>query len=345
MTFPLFIAFAVALVTSLSAAQIIAGIIIIAGLFRWKTAARWWAIALGYVLFFILLDASRNGLDGAFNALRNTWTILLAPAVVSIGKPNEWPKVQSALIYGFSFFSVIVIAQFWLGVEGRYGFHSSPYAAALLLIPISFFPSARPIWLLLAVAIVLLKSRFLIAAWFIAFLSFRAFGRKRLVIIAALLIFAFVILNPLRWSPDLMSHSSFVHRLVIWSQVTGDIAEAPFIGHGFEQFRGDTTVVSPEWRQVGVSRVTYRAYVENQENPHSGYLMMAHAAGLTGYLLMWTLFGAIFYFFRKDIGLGRVVAAHTLVIMIAALMDKTFFMTLPMLEYWFLLGWAIRLRT
>lgn len=335
----LFLLFAISLIVSLAAAQFFGAVIILCGIVALargnRVHSRLWMITGGYVALLAGLDFFKNGPIGIWHAVENTWPVFLVPSVATLASDALWPRIKNVMVYGFTISAVIVIVQFFFGIEGRYGFHSSPYVATLLLIPVSFILiPEKPMrgfslfcWIVIAMAIVVLNTRVLILAW-LAGLVFYSRFRFRLSVVAAVVIVAVVVVSsPVRWSLNYKSQTSLIHRLSIWSQVIDQISEKPIFGHGFEKFLADPNKAAPE----------YIYYLQNQPNPHSGYLMILHASGIVGYFLLWTFYGSLLYLCLSR---NRVAAANFVVIMIAALMDKTFFMTLPSLEHWFLVGWA-----
>jgi len=339
----LFALFSISLIVAFSAAQFFGVVIILVGMIafvRGNTAHKQlWLITGGYVLILACLDLITNGPMGVWRAVENTWTVFLIPSVATLASAEMWPRIRSVLVYGFTISAAIVVIQFFFGIQGRYGFHSSPYAATLLLIPVSFLiipeKSLRGLalvcWIIIAAAILVLNTRVLILAWLAGLLFYVRF-RFRLSVVAALVIVAIVIISsPNRWSLDLKNQTSLIHRLTIWSQVIDQVWEAPIVGHGFETFLADPKKAHP----------AYKYYLENQPNPHSGYLMILHASGIVGYFLLWGFYGALFFMCLR---INRVVAANFIVIMIAAFMDKTFFVTLSSLEHWFLVGWAFAMH-
>lgn len=347
---------------ALAGAEIGAGVLILAAAWQvWAGAATGtetrflWLAAIGYVAALTLMDAAQNGVDGFAQGMRATWVTLALPATATLATPRSRGVTLQLLQYGFAIAAIVFLHDFATvdpAVEGRYGFHTAPYAFAIMLAAPSWLAMIRhrirfldvAVWIVLAVAIFLVNTRGVILAWLAGsalFLAFFPRGQRiprRFLVLLVLLIAIFGVWKAQRWQlTDLAHQHSIQQRFAIWSQVLDEFADNPIFGHGFGRFRADPSRVDEP----------YRNYLENQTNPHSGYLMMLHAGGMIGFLLLWALYGSVFFLLlrRARSGGGEVIAlvaaSNIVAMMIGAFSDKTFFMTLPALENWFLAGLAI----
>lgn len=366
-------AFAVALAVSVAGAQIVAVLLLIAAATllpgRWQEREVRWALglALFYIVPLLLIGGAHDGWRGAGESLRHTWMCLLLPAAAILRPRLDryafcrfW--LFALLFAAFAFLVQYDVVGLWLSYRRgapeeaynsvwRYGFHRAPYISSLLFLLPSFIlvtaeklsGRGAALWLVFATAIVALNARGVIIAWAVTtgllllLPECRSILRRPAVLLAALLVLAvFVFAFFSRWNPFAeASQTSSEDRLVIWSQAIAEIEERPVFGHGFERFHPNPSRVRPQ----------YRHYLETQSNPHNGYLMIAHAAGLAGYAVLWVTMGGIFMQLWRARSQGDRLAlanaAGLIALALAALTDKSFFTTLPMLQFWFSAGLAL----
>lgn len=349
--------FAFLLVVSIAGASIGAGVVIVLAIFlgrRDSDVRLLWIISICFVAALALLDAAQNGMTGFQQALRETWTILVLPAAAALATERNRELSTRVLLYGFCGAAVVFLYFYATtdpAIEGHYGFHSAPYAFAIMLAAPSWLAMCRyrirfaeiALWMLLAVALFLVNTRGVIIAWLVGSALFLAFFPRekriprRVVALLLLLVLFFGAWKAQRWQLlDFEKQHSIQQRFAIWAQVIEEFGEQPIFGYGFNRFRADPSRVGEK----------YRSYLDNQTNPHSGYLMMLHAGGMFGFLLLWAVYASLFYLLLRRARIHRdtfalVAASNMLAIMIGAFGDKTFFMTLPVLQNWFLAGLAL----
>lgn len=362
-SFLLLALFILSLSLSLAAAQVLGGVLILAALGapgpgRGRVRSAWWVAAL-YVGALSAVSGLAAGLEGVVSGVRNTWPILIAPAAAVLGatqSPRSLHLLKRLLVLSLSLAAALFLVQWAVGdpaAEGRYGCHRSPYAFAMLLIPASLLVLADPgarrrgyaAWALLLAALIITKSRGPFLAWLtasavLAVVLAGSFRWRRLLVPGLLLVILLLLLMPSdRWELDLSRQYSVQHRLVIWNVIVPEIEERPWLGHGFDRF-----VADPQ------DAPQFADWLRNQTNPHNGYLMILHAAGAVGALILVVAYGTMLgmLFFRRrespDPALVAAAAAHLCGILVAALADKTFFVTLVMLQCWFLAGLALSTR-
>ncbi len=353
--------FVVSLLVSLALVQVVAALLVVSALLmpgaRSREEKLLWTVAAVYILALGTIAIGHDGAVGFLDALRRTWMILCAPAAASLAariEERQSRALRVLLVAGFTLSAVIFLGQWVTGdpaVTGRYGFHTSPYHAGLLMIPASLFLfMAVPLgglgasgWILMAVAMALINVRGTLVAWLTGMAviaAFRRFDRRllRRFAVVALLIFVVTaqILGIGRWGVwNLEGQSSIQKRLAVWGQVIGQWTERPLFGYGFDKFVSDPTRAAPR----------YVEFLTNETNPHSGYLMVLHAAGLAGFAVLWFAFGLVLKTLHARARDGQawalVAYANLVALLVAALSDKTFFATQPSLAAWFLAGFAL----
>jgi O-antigen ligase len=318
-------------------------------------------IALLYVLGLSLIGAWHDGFPGFCAGVRRTWPILSAPAVaslVSTAPPLRFGRLRPLFVHGFAATALLFLIQRATGdpaAAGRYGFHSAPYAFSLLLIPPAILVFVRPrirlfdiaAWGVLALAIIFVNIRGAILAWIVAtiaaFFAYPFEGKfpKRFVAAALVIGATLPVIGLDRWAVfDLEKQYSIQKRLVLWKLTLEEIGERPWLGHGFDRFKADP-LRSPIRREGFMT--------DTETNPHNGYLAIVHAAGLAGYVVLWTAYGAAFFVVaplrgrKQNLEWRTVAAANIVALLIAALSDKSFFITLSAIENWLLAGLAVGL--
>ncbi len=360
--FLLMSAFVLALAVSLAAAQVLAVLLVLVVLLGGapceRAARRLWVVAAGYVGLLTLVSGIAAGSEGVASGVRNTWPILVAPAVCQLAgtlDARAFAILKRLLIVSSVFVAVLFLLQWSLvdpAVYGRYGCHRSPYAFAMLLIPPSLLVLADPgarrrgyvAWAILVAALVITKSRGPFLAWLAAsagttVLLAGSFRWRRLVVPGLLLVLLLLLFMPRdRWElSDLSRQYSIQQRIVIWNVIVPEIAARPVLGHGFDRFVADPADAAPQ----------YADWLRDQTNPHNGYLMLLHGVGGVGALILVVAYGtmlAMLLFARRhafDAALTAVAAATLAGILVAAMADKTFFVTLVMLQAWLLVGLAL----
>jgi O-antigen ligase len=360
----------VALMVSLPAAQIAAGLVILYALFAFRSALTTQAapsiralaaIAFLYAIGMAFLGAWHDGFAGFGAGIRRTWPILCAPAVavlVSTTPPLSFGRLRPLIVYGFAATALLFLIQRATGdpaAEGRYGFHSAPYAFSLLLIPASILVFIRPrvrildiaVGAILGLAILLVNIRGAVVAWLAATIAaffaypFEKKFPKRIVAAALVVGASLPIVGLDRWAIfDLEKQYSIQKRLILWQMTLEEIRERPWLGHGFDRFKADPAQ-SPIQREGFLT--------DTETNPHNGYLVVVHAAGMAGYAILWVAYGAVFLIVaplrgqKRNIEWRTVAAANIIALLIAALSDKSFFITLSAIENWSLAGLAVGL--
>ncbi|MBL4888761.1 MAG: O-antigen ligase family protein [Candidatus Lindowbacteria bacterium] len=358
----LFIGLVVSFAVSLSTAQIFAGLLLVTAFLNVKS--RWYArevkimatLSFSYVILLTVISGINDGLMGILEGLHHTWTVTTGFSVAVLWPRFTFQKKFEIWIYPFVVAAVWYLVQYiWFGYSDvwKYGFHRAPYIFAILLIaPSLYMITINPptklesvIWIVFVTSIMALNSRGAILAWLVATLlilskyTFHYLLHRRAVwaFVGVILCF-FFFAAPSRWVKfDLAAHSSVRHRLVVWSEAIKAIGDKPMLGYGFKKFHPDYRVVKPE----------YQDYLRFESNPHNGYLMVLHATGVAGYIVMWTIYGSLalilirqFRYDRTD-RISLVAAANLLAIFVASLLDKTFFTTLPIFQAWSLAGLAV----
>lgn len=348
-------AFFISLPLSLSGAQILAAVLILASLARGRgaftePAARFCAaLAIAFIAPLTVLDVWHNGSAGILPALEHTWTVSLAFAIAVYAAGLDRQRLEKVWLLAMAAATAFFLIQYFLfGYAGvwKYGFQRSPYVFAMVLIAPSLYLMTAPapnrfesiLLILFSFAIVALQSRGAVAAWIFASCVVAAkyplsyLLRRRSFWAVAAIVLIFVLSRPARWDLDLTHQSSIVHRLIVWSQVIEDIGERPLLGRGFDRYEPDLAAVAPE----------YRKYIENETNPHNGFLLAAHAGGLVGYAILCAVYSAAFFRLRRTRSRWAQAAAGYLVALaVGSLTDKTFFTTLPTLQLWALVGLAL----
>jgi len=354
--------FLLALFTSMAAVQLIAIAMIIYSLSFGNdclSANKFlWRIAFFYVASLFIISYLNGDIESALLSLRRTWMILIAPVAANISSKLEEKHrryLESFFIYASAIFAVIFLFQKAIGdpaISGRYAFHRAPYVASFILIPAMLFILIKEkilfthaiIALIIAAAMTLINSRGPIIALFasaITALVFSSFDKKILkrivILIIAISILVGICIGFDRWNFfDLSKQTSIVYRMVIWNQVIEEIKEKPLLGHGFDNFETDNQ------KTITV----FREFATNETNPHNSYLMILHSSGIIGYSILWFVLGAALWMLKKSFLKNQnkwsIVSFSMLIgMMIAALADKTFFVTQICLEAWFLVGIGI----
>lgn len=359
-SFALLALFVLSLSLSLAAAQIAGGVIVLAAIVAPKVdRVRFravWLVAAIYVGALAAISGASAGFEGVVSGLRNTWPILVAPAAAVLGStqsPRSLHLLKRLLVFASVFSAVLFLVQWLLGdpaVAGRYGCHRSPYAFAMLLIPASLLVLADPgarrrgyaAWAFLLAALIITESRGPFLAWLTAsavlvVILAGSFRWRLLLVPGLLLVILLLLFMPSdRWELDLSRQYSVQHRLVIWNVIVPEIEERPWFGHGFDAFIADPA-----------DAPKFADWLRNQTNPHNGYLMILHAAGAVGALILVVAYGTMLGMILSrrrttaDPVLVATAAAHLCGILVAALTDKTFFVTLVMLQCWFVAGLAL----
>lgn len=350
------------LALSLAGAQILGVLIILAALLPGNTRSamtrRLWLVAGSFVAVLSLISGFDAGIKGLGLGIENTWHILIAPAACTLTSmlPERMTgHLKRLTIYVFVFTAMLFLVQWMIvdpAVYGRYGIHRSPYVFSMLLIPPSLLVLLDPgrrrfgylLWTVMAASIVIMNSRGAFIAWIGASVAMimllrASFLKRRLLIPGLILIGLLFFLMPVdRWKlNDLARQTSIQHRLVIWSVLLPEIAERPLLGHGYDQFLADPAAVRP----------VFADYLKGQTNAHNGYLMTLHAAGLVGFVMLWCAYGAILRMLMvhrrisNDSGLVVVAAVTLMGIVMAAMADKTFYVTLVAIQCWFFTGMAL----
>lgn len=357
-------AFLLMLPLSISGAQIMAAGLILASLL-WKLRERWndktvrllAYISAAYVLPLLLIGVINGGASGAAAALGKVWEVLLLPACAAILPSVRLGRIWRGWIWLYVVSAIIYLVQFSLygyapHIIERYGFHSAPYIAALMLIaPFLLLIVSRitsrldfVIVVLFGITIMTLNSRGAIICWIVGLLTVFAMSgaskmiRSKKFIISVGIFLVFILGFPGRWEiSEISKNSSIEHRLVIWAETLRQVDERFWLGHGFDNLTPDVSWIEPK----------YRHYISHESNPHNSYLLIAHSSGALGYIVFaafWATLGGILFknaLARPELVLPKVALGLFNGYLVAALADKTLFTSLPMLQFYFLAALAL----
>ncbi|RMH59052.1 MAG: hypothetical protein D6679_03005, partial [Candidatus Hydrogenedentota bacterium] len=177
-------AFLLTLFLSISAAQILGGIMILFAFWQGFRSTRdssspealLGKLALFFIGTAIFTGLIAHGEDGALQGAHYTWMVLMGYAAARTSYHTEWTALERVWLFGAVLAALSYLVQFsWSGYADvwRYGFHRAPYIFSILLIAPALaladrtppHPFTSVLWLICSVAVILAMSRGAVLAW------------------------------------------------------------------------------------------------------------------------------------------------------------------------------------